>query len=129
MNSNERVELAAAAPGANDKSDVLYKLGPIRITKKVIIGAVVILLILLIVLPILKSQGIIGNEGFAGPFSLWGTPDWKIRNKGHMHQERSDSHVSKSKKTRSLKTSTGNKSWSLTAFKKSVRELNKKANE
>lgn len=59
------------------------------------------------------------SEGFIGPFSLWGTPDWEIRNKGHKHQERSDSHVSKPKNKE--------KNWSISEFKKSVRELNKKA--
>ena len=78
---------------------------------------VVCAIIFLLVLPGLVHYGML-DESFAGPFSLWGTPDWEIRNKGHMHQERSDADVSKPKKGQ----------WSIAAFKKSVRDLNRKAN-
>jgi hypothetical protein len=59
-------------------------------------------------------------ETFAGGvFSQNGRPDWEVRNKGHMHQERSDSHVS---------TKKDKNKWDLSSFKKSVALLNRKAN-
>lgn len=107
-----------------EKGDVVkpwsYSTWFITLTKKrIAIGLIILIaVILIVVLPILYREGYI-NEGYAGPFSLWGTPDWSIRNKGHMHQERSDSHVSKPKTEK----------WNIATFKKSVRDLNKKAKQ
>jgi hypothetical protein len=113
--SETGIEIETTVDTESTKEPWSYVALGVTFTKKrIMIGVVVSIIILLV---ILKYSGYLG-EGFAGPFSLWGTPDWEIRDKGHKHQERSDSHVSKPKKGK----------WSITAFKKSVRDLNKKAN-
>lgn len=105
-----------AASGA--KPSWSYPTKYVKFTIPRIVISVAILIVIIVALAV--HYGTVSEE-FAGKFSLWGTPDWKIRNKGHMHQERSDSHVGK--------PNPKNNSWSIAAFKQSVRDLNKKANQ
>lgn len=84
-----------------------------------LILAITIIVIIVVAVGFSTDWTFKNKDGFIESFSLWGTPDWEIRDKGHKHQERSDSHVSKPKNT--------DKNWSISAFKKSVRELNRKA--
>ena len=84
---------------------------------KLLIG-VLIFLFIIGVLALIKFYPSMCKSGFMGKFSLWGTPDWEIRNKGHANQVRSDSDVS---------TPDVGSKWGMSEFKKSVRDLNRKA--
>lgn len=91
--------------------------------KSLLVAVVIIVLIILVVYyGGGYNKGSKVGEGFSGPFNLWGTPDWKIRNKGHRHQKRSDSHVMKSNARKS------GKKWGLDAMKKRVDDINRRAN-
>lgn len=79
-------------------------------TWKYALAAIVVLVIVFVAL---HYSGYLKIEAF----SMLGTPDWVIRNKGNKHSKRSDADAS----------TPGSGGWSMKEFKRSVRAFNKKA--